>query len=72
MRNASPVSKQMDPISPLWVGIGGTLLAALVFLNALRLLDKDMSKRKMGLFHLVLSPIFVAMLWAILIGKNLV
>lgn len=62
----------MGEIEPVWLAIGATAFALLVFANGVRLLGAaEGEKRKMGLFHMVLAPVFVACLWTVLIMNRL-
>ena len=58
----------MDGIDPVWLGIGGTVLASLVFANGYCSFQYGGIQRKMGIFHMALAPLFVVMLWLIILA----
>ncbi len=61
---ASKVNVQAS--DPIWIGIGGTILAIAVFLNGYRLSQDGGQRRRLGQFHMLLAPAFVVLLLIIL------
>ena len=55
----------METVDPVWLGIGATAFAIVVFANGYRLFDRHID-RKMGLFHVILTPVFIATIWTVL------
>jgi dipeptide/tripeptide permease len=55
----------VEDVDPVWIGIGATAFAVVVFANGYRLFDLHID-RKMGLFHMILAPVFIATTWTIL------
>jgi len=56
----------MDDLNPIWLGVGATAFAVAVYINGYRLFGRGGADRKMGLFHMVLAPVFVATIWTVL------
>jgi hypothetical protein len=66
MRNAWPASEvTLGGIDPVWIGIAATAFALVIFANGYRLFNEHID-RQMGLFHMALSPLFIAMIWLVL------
>lgn len=59
----------MAAVDPLWLGFGGTAFALVVFANGYRLFDQHID-RKMGLFHMVVAPMFIFTMWMALATMN--
>ena len=67
MTSAWPASEvNLQGFGPIWIGIGGTILAIAVFLNGYRLFQDGGQRRRLGQFHMLLAPAFVVLLLAVL------
>jgi hypothetical protein len=55
----------VEGVDPVWIGIGATAFALVVFANGYRLFGQHID-RKMGLFHMGVALLFIATIWIVL------